>query len=53
LITLFADGVTVGVHPPNLRLLLFGVPIVVLTCNNDWLLLTPEDAVERFFRLVE
>jgi hypothetical protein len=35
LITLFADGVTVGVHPPNLRLLLFGVAIVVLTCNKD------------------
>ncbi len=53
MITLFADGVTVGVHPPNLRLLLFGVPIVVLTCNMDWLLFTPEEAVGRFFRLVE
>ncbi len=35
LITLCAVGVTVGVHLPNLRLLLFGVAIVVLTCNND------------------
>lgn len=36
LITLLADGVTVGVKPPNFLLLLFGVPIVVLTCNNEW-----------------
>lgn len=51
--TLFADGVTVGVHPPNFRLLLFGVPTVIFTFNKYGLLVIVEDVIGSFFRRVE
>lgn len=51
--TLLADGVTVGVHPPNFRLLLFGVPTVVFTCNKYGLCVIVEEVVGSFLRRVE